>query len=51
MNRGEILHDMWTRYDRAPPVPMATASVSISMALFSDGFESGDTAAWTTTAP
>ena len=24
MSRGEVLHDMWTRYDRSPPVPMAT---------------------------
>jgi hypothetical protein len=51
MSRGEILHDMWTRYERAPPVPMATVSASISLHLFADGFESADTTAWDATAP
>jgi hypothetical protein len=51
MSRGEILHDVWTRYNKAPPVPMATASIPVTVGLFADGFESGDTAAWSATAP
>ncbi len=51
MSRGEILHDVWTRYDRAPPVPMASASIPVTVGLFADGFETGDTTAWSTTAP
>jgi hypothetical protein len=51
MSRAEILHDMWTRYDRTPPVAMAAASVSVVVGLFADGFESGDSSAWTSTAP
>jgi hypothetical protein len=51
MSRGEILHDMWTRYDRAPPVPMAVASAAVDVALFFDGFEGGDTSAWSATNP
>ena len=51
MSRGEILHDMWARYDRAPPVAMAMASISISFELFSDGFETGDTTEWAETTP
>ena len=43
MSRGEILHDVWTRYNKAPPVPMATASIPVTVGLFADGFESGDT--------
>jgi hypothetical protein len=51
MSRGEILHDMWTRYDRAPPVPMAVEIALVDVSLFSDGFESGDTSAWSATTP
>ena len=51
MSRGEILHDIWTRYDRAPPVPMAVASATTEVTLFADGFESGDTTAWTSSIP
>jgi hypothetical protein len=51
MSRGEILHDMWTRYDRAPPVTVATTSAPVTLGLFADGFESGDTGAWSLTAP
>ncbi len=46
MSRGEILHDMWTRYDRSPPVDMGAASQQITLGIFADGFESGDTTAW-----
>jgi len=51
MSRGEILHDVWTRYNKAPPVPMATMSVPVTVGLFADGFESGDSTAWSSTAP
>jgi len=53
MSRGEILHDMWTRYERAPPVLMGTASAVVAVvdAVFYDGFESGDTTAWSATTP
>jgi hypothetical protein len=51
MSRGEILHDMWTRYDRSPPVPMSTDSVTVGVGLFADGFETGDTGAWGSTTP
>lgn len=51
MSRGEILYDMWTRHGRSPPVTMAGASLSIPVHLFADGFESGDTGAWSAAAP
>jgi hypothetical protein len=51
MSRGEILHDIWTRYNRAPPVPMATTSTLVAVGLFADGFETGDTTAWTASLP
>ena len=51
MSRGEILHDMWTSYDHAPPVPMATVSTPVTLHLFADGFESGNTGEWTATVP
>ncbi len=50
-SRGEILHDMWTRYDRSPPVPMATGVATIGVGLFFDDFESGDTSNWTSAIP
>ncbi len=49
MSRGELLHDMWTRYDRSPPVDMGSASRQIELAIFADGFESGDTTVWSST--
>ena len=53
MSRGEIVHDMWTRYDRAPPVEMGSAvrTVAVTDAIFYDGFENGDTTAWSATTP
>jgi hypothetical protein len=50
-SRGELLSDMWNRYDRAPPVPMASAAASVTVVLFADGFESGGTSAWSSTVP
>ena len=49
MSRGEILYDMWTRYDRSPPVDMGGTSGQIAAAIFTDGFESGNTSSWSTT--
>ena len=51
MSRGELLYDMWTRYDRSPPVDMGSASQMISLEVFSDSFESGDTTGWSFTSP
>jgi hypothetical protein len=48
MSRGELLFDIWTRYDRSPPIAAATASTTVTVSLFADGFESSDTSAWTT---
>jgi hypothetical protein len=50
-SRSEILYDMWTRYDRAPPVAMAAAATAVEVGLFLDGFESTDTSAWSSTVP
>ena len=49
MSRGELLYDMWMRYDRSPPVNMGTASQQFARSIFTDGFESGDTSAWSIT--
>ncbi len=52
MSRGEILHDMWERYDRSPPVGMVSDTAEVGFAeIFSDGFESGDTTAWSASVP
>ncbi len=50
-SRGELLYDMWALYDRSPPVDMGSASQQIVRAIFADGFESGDTASWSSTTP
>ncbi len=49
ISRGELLYDMWAAYDRSPPVDMGSASQQIARAVFADGFESGDTASWSST--
>lgn len=53
MSRGEILFDLWTRYDRSPPTEMVLASseIIVDLDIFADGFESGNTSAWTLTFP
>jgi len=51
MSRGEILHDVWTRYGRSAPVDMAATTATLEVALFADGFESGGTGAWSVTVP
>ncbi len=52
-SRGELLHDLWTTYGRTPPVQMVAGSavVVVDNAVFADGFETGDTSAWTLTVP
>jgi hypothetical protein len=53
LSRGEILHDLWSTHDRSPPVAMGSASAEVEVveAIFLDGFESGDTSAWSGTPP
>ncbi len=56
MSRGEYLYSLWndsngTNYGKSPPVDMDTAQGVTEIILFSDGFESGDTLAWSSTVP
>jgi len=50
LSRGEYLYELWNdpSYGRSPPVEMATDSDSVVVTdeIFADGFESGDTSAW-----
>jgi len=54
-SRGEILHHFWSDPDpalaKSPPVDMVEAQgqVEVATEIFDDGFESGDTAAWSVT--
>lgn len=50
-SRGELLYDMWLTYQRSPPVDVAVATTTVRLGLFTDGFESGDTGAWSATQP
>ena len=50
-SRGELMYDLWTTYDRSPPVPMATAETTLGDSIFADGFESGDVLAWSASVP
>jgi len=45
------MYDIWTRYDRSPPVIMAGDAAALELAPFLDGFESGSTDDWSSTAP
>ncbi len=52
VSRGQYLYDLWNNYDRAPPEPMAESSAAVEVGpLFRDGFESGDTSAWSASVP
>lgn len=53
LSRGELLYDFWTDNGRTPPVAVAVASdsVVIDNDVFANGFESGNTSAWTQTVP
>lgn len=54
-SRGEILHHFWSDPDpalaKSPPVDMVQAAgqVDVTTEIFDDGFESGDTSAWSHT--
>jgi hypothetical protein len=52
-SRGELMFDLWQSYDRSPPFEMALASsaVAVPTPIFFDGFESGDTSAWSVSIP
>lgn len=53
LSRGELMHDFWTQYGRSAPVVVDSASttVVVNNAIFADGFESGNTSAWTAVFP
>jgi hypothetical protein len=53
MSRAEYLYSLWDNpsYGRSAPVYMDTAQGVTEILLFADGFESGDTSAWTSTSP
>ncbi len=53
MSRGEFLYQRWNDSDRSAPVDMASAEVTVSVdgSIFADGFERGDTSAWSQTVP
>ena len=53
LSRGEIVYDMWTDYGRGAPGSMALDSVVVAVDndIFANGFESGNTSAWSLTFP
>jgi len=55
LSRGEYLYALWNdpSYGRSPPVDMATDSGTVEVVdeIFADGFESGDTSAWSSSIP
>jgi len=56
MSRGEYLYSLWgdangTNYGKSPPVDMGTAGGITEILLFEDGFESGDSSAWSGVLP
>ncbi len=55
LSRGEYLYALWNdpSYGRSPPVDMATdsGSAAVTDGIFADGFESGDTSAWSLSVP
>jgi hypothetical protein len=50
-SRGELLHFLWDNGTKSAPVDMVEdeADVDIDPDIFSDGFESGNTSAWSAT--
>ncbi len=52
-SRGEYLYWLWENIDRSSPHDMETtmAMVDIAAEIFEDGFESGDTSAWSNVIP
>ena len=55
LSRGEYLYALWNdpSYGRSPPVDMASdsASAAVTDEIFADGFEGGDTSAWSSVTP
>lgn len=51
MSRGEYLYEVWTMYDRSTPVDVAVLDEQVQLVIFADGFESGNTVAWSATVP
>ncbi len=51
-SRGELLHALWEN-SKSPPFDMAIESttVDVDADIFTDGFESGDTSAWSNSVP
>jgi hypothetical protein len=51
-SRGELLHALWEN-SKSPPFDMVVESTSVDVDadIFTDGFESGDTSAWSATVP
>ena len=52
-SRGEFLYSLWDNGNKSAPHDMVadTANVIIDADIFADGFESGDTTAWSNTVP
>ncbi|GMU66177.1 MAG: hypothetical protein AMXMBFR36_24510 [Acidobacteriota bacterium] len=50
-SRGEILYDLWVEHGRSAPFEMDAVVTVVQLDLFADGFESGDTSAWSATSP
>jgi len=52
-SRGELLYALWNDGTKSAPFDMAveSAGVDIDANIFADGFESGDTSAWSSTVP
>lgn len=50
-SRGEILYDLWVDHGRSAPFEMDAVTVVVELELFRDGFESGDTSAWSAVQP
>ncbi|MCB1036221.1 MAG: hypothetical protein KDD47_20525 [Acidobacteria bacterium] len=52
-SRGELLYSLWQTYGRSAPFEMqlGTGSVDLVDEVFSDGFESGDVSAWSSSIP
>ncbi len=55
LSRGEYLYTLWNdpSYGRSPPVDMAADSAAVEVVdeIFADGFESGDSSAWSSSVP
>lgn len=51
-SRGEYMYGLWVEHGRAAPFEMDAVSATVTVGqLFRDGFESGNTGAWSNTVP